>query len=178
MLHLFSHTKYDTGLGTTPTQVAERIEAFIANNQGTDMPLKHIPNTTPSSQLMELKTTTIIMAVSNGMTKPLMEVVKRAEIGFSLALTSLANVQHMILATSNDGGRELGLHELENHLTQALATMCQVDADWVTDTMLAVRDMSTNDMVNEFSRAMVKERIKGKTFSPSGQALVDALLRE
>ncbi len=26
---LFSHTKYDTGLKTTPTQVAERIEDFI-----------------------------------------------------------------------------------------------------------------------------------------------------
>lgn len=141
------------------------------------MPLKHIINTTPSAAMLELKTTALIMSVMSGMEKPITEVVKRADIGMSLALTSLANVQHMILATSNDGGRELGLHELENQLTQALAVMCQVDADWVTDTMLTVRDMSTDEMVNEFGKAMVKERIKGKNFSPTGQALIDSLLK-
>ncbi len=142
------------------------------------MPLKHTINTTPFAAVIEMKTTALAMSVIQGMEKPITEVVKRADIGMSLALTSLANVQHMILATSNDGGRELGLHELENQLTQALAVMCQVDADWVTDTMLTVRDMSTEEMMNEFGKAMIKERIKGKTFSPTGQALVDSLLRE
>ncbi len=141
------------------------------------MPLKHTPNTTPSAAILELKATTLVMSVVQGMHKPITEVVKRADIGMSLALTSLANVQHMILKTDNNVGRELGLHELENHLTRALAVMCQVEPDWVADTMPTVRDMSTDDMANEFSKAMVKERIKGKTFSPTGQALVDSLLK-
>ncbi len=142
------------------------------------MPLKHIINTTPFAAVIEMKTTALTMSVLNGMEKPITENVKRADIGFNAALISLANVQHMILATDNNVGRELGLHELESQLTRALAVMCQVEPDWVTDTMLAVRDMTTNDMVNEFGKAMIKERIKGKTFSPTGQALVNALLRE
>lgn len=136
------------------------------------MNLQHTSRTSVTQEETETKAAAILLALKMGSERPFLGVCQRADIGTSTILCTLANITGILRSHSNITSREIGLIVIEAHLTHALASMCEVDPDWMTDTMNEIYDK--DNLEELFSKALLVER--GKALSPKAKSLLDALL--